>query len=202
MRYINVIRGFFLKCFKKINSHGLFSVGCNSHIRGGKFINVGRNFNAGNDFWLEAISSYFKNDYCPSIKIGKNFIANNSNHIAAVNEIIIGDDVLIGSYVLITDHAHGIYNNDPTFTQTSPLTRPCSRELSKGYISIGDRVWIGDKVSIVGKVKIGSGVVIAANSVVVHDVENDVIIAGSPAVIIKKWNGHEQKWERYKSVNH
>jgi len=195
MRIIRVFRGLFYTLFRKIKANGRCALGRRSLIKG-RGIEVGRAFSVGSDFWLESISKYYGYDYSPQILIGDNFIANNGNHIAAVNRVIIGDDVLIGSYVLITDHAHGIYKIDDVFEQSSPLSTPRERGLSIGSIIIGDRVWIGDKVSIIGNVKIGSGVIIAANSVVVADVEDNVIVAGVPARIIKKYSPLSDKWEK------
>lgn len=56
----------------------------------------------------------------------------------------------------------------------------------KGDTIIGNDVWIGQNSVIMPGVKIGNGVVIAANSVVVKDVEDYTIIGGNPATLIKK----------------
>jgi chloramphenicol O-acetyltransferase type B len=52
---------------------------------------------------------------------------------------------------------------------------------SKGDIEIGNDVWIGRDAHIMSGVTIGDGAVIAAFSVVTHDVDPYVIVAGSPA---------------------
>jgi acetyltransferase-like isoleucine patch superfamily enzyme len=60
-------------------------------------------------------------------------------------------------------------------------------EISEKQIVIGDRTWIGSNVFIYKGVVIGNDCVIASNSVVKHAfVENNVLIAGNPAKIIKK----------------
>lgn len=195
---MRVLRGLFYIYFRNLKVDGRrCCIGRYPLIRG-RGINIGKSFSVGNDFWLESISEYYGCNYSPQLSIGNNFIANNSNHIAAANKVIIGNDVLIGSYVLITDHAHGIYNSDDEFEQTTPLSTPRERALSVGSVVIGDRVWIGDKVSIVGNLNIGNGAIIAANSVVVSDVEDNVIVAGIPAVPIKKWDPKKNVWERFK----
>lgn len=51
--------------------------------------------------------------------------------------------------------------------------------------SIGDNVSLGANVVIIGDVTIGNNVVIAAGSVVVHDVPDNCMIAGNPAVVKK-----------------
>lgn len=54
-----------------------------------------------------------------------------------------------------------------------------------GPITIGAGVWIGINVTIVGPVTIGKGSVIGAGSVVLHDIPQYVVAAGTPAKVIK-----------------
>ncbi|MGL4774732.1 MAG: 2,3,4,5-tetrahydropyridine-2,6-dicarboxylate N-acetyltransferase [Clostridium sp.] len=56
---------------------------------------------------------------------------------------------------------------------------------SKEPCTIGDNVMIGANAVILEGVKIGAGAVVAAGSVVVSDVPEGVVVAGSPAKIIK-----------------
>ena len=56
----------------------------------------------------------------------------------------------------------------------------------RGCPSIGNNVFIGTNSCILGNVKIGNNVVIAAGAVVVHDVPDNVTVAGVPARIIKE----------------
>ncbi|MBU3195325.1 2,3,4,5-tetrahydropyridine-2,6-dicarboxylate N-acetyltransferase [Clostridium algidicarnis] len=56
---------------------------------------------------------------------------------------------------------------------------------SKTPCEIGDNVLIGANAVILEGVKIGKGSVIAAGSVVVEDVPENVVVAGTPAKIIK-----------------
>lgn len=51
-------------------------------------------------------------------------------------------------------------------------------------VRIGNAVWIGDRVTILPGVSIGDGAVIAAGSVIFHDVESFAIVAGNPAKTI------------------
>lgn len=55
-----------------------------------------------------------------------------------------------------------------------------------GCPTIGDNVFIGTNSCILGNVKVGNNVVIAAGAVVVHDVPDNVTVAGVPAKIIKE----------------
>ena len=56
---------------------------------------------------------------------------------------------------------------------------------SKSPCEIGDDVMIGANSVILEGVKIGNGSVVAAGSVVVSDVPSGVVVAGSPAKIVK-----------------
>jgi 2,3,4,5-tetrahydropyridine-2-carboxylate N-succinyltransferase len=56
---------------------------------------------------------------------------------------------------------------------------------SKSPCEIGDDVLIGANAVILEGVKVGNGSVVAAGSVVVQDVPSNVVVAGTPAVIIK-----------------
>jgi maltose O-acetyltransferase len=60
------------------------------------------------------------------------------------------------------------------------------RTARPGPISIGNNVWIGVNVTIVGPVTVGNNVIIGANSLVLDDLENDGVYAGSPAKLIRK----------------
>lgn len=56
---------------------------------------------------------------------------------------------------------------------------------SKSPCEIGDDVLIGANAVILEGIKVGNGSVIAAGSVVVKDVPSGVVVAGSPAKIVK-----------------
>lgn len=157
---------------------------------GSRYIKVGKQFGAGDNFWIAAIDSYRGVTYNPEIKIGQNVSLSDFCHIAAINKIEIGNNVLIGSRVHITDHSHGNYTADTS--ADSPSSAPLSRKLySAGPVKIGNNVWIGDGVVVLPGVIIGDGAVIGANSAVSHDVPANTMVAGVPARVIKYYeNGH------------
>ena len=53
-------------------------------------------------------------------------------------------------------------------------------------ITIEDKVWIGFDCTILNGVTIGEGAIVGAKSVVRENVEPYTIVAGNPAVVIKK----------------
>ncbi|MBI3144821.1 MAG: acyltransferase [Pseudogulbenkiania sp.] len=129
---------------------------------------------AGRGLWLETIGDD------ASIEFGNGVNMSDWVHIAAVRQLKIGNGVLIGSKVLITDHAHGRASHEltPELLSMPPNTRPI---VSKGRVVIEDNVWIGDGAIILANVTIGEGAIIGANSVVTRDVEPFSVYAGTPA---------------------
>lgn len=168
------------KSFKSIGN--IFIIGKNFICKGSENIEIGDNFYAGNNVKLMTWKEYNNKStgYNPVMKIGNNVSINENCFISCVNRITIGDGVLMGDNVFITDNYHG--NNSMSEINTIPLNR---KLYSKGPVTIGENVWIGRNVCIMPNVKIGNNVVIGANSVVTHDFENNTIIAGIPAKIIK-----------------
>lgn len=60
-----------------------------------------------------------------------------------------------------------------------------------GVPEIGDNVWIGANSVIVGGIKIGNNVLIAPNTYVNRDVEDDSIAIGNPMTVIRNKNATE-----------
>ena len=118
--------------------------------------------------------------FTPSIIIGKNCHFGVQNHITCTNKISIGDNLLTGKWVTITDNSHG--ESSMEYLNIDPLRRPI---ISKGPVSIGKNVWIGDKATILPNVSIGDGAIIAANAVITKDVPPYSVAGGNPAKIIK-----------------
>ena len=164
--------------FKEISSDVTFTKPFT--LLGGEYISIGEGTSFGKNTTLTAWDSYQGEKMEPSIKIGKNCFLGEFNHITSVNSIIIGDDLLTGRWVTITDNSHGMTDYDSL--HIAPIKR---KIYSKGAVIIGNNVWIGDKATILSGVTIGDGVVIAANSVVTKDVPAYSVVGGIPAKILK-----------------
>lgn len=164
------------------------------HIVGRKNISFGKNFFAAKHLWLEATVVY-KNThqvFKPKIVIKDNVNIGEFSHISATNYIEIGNNVLMGSKVYITDNNHGIYSGSQ---QTNPIVPPLYRKLtSDSRVVIGDNVFIGEFVCILPNVKLGEGCIIGANSVVTKDIPEYCIAVGNPAIIIKKYDFDKDCW--------
>ncbi|MDG1728068.1 MAG: DapH/DapD/GlmU-related protein [Emcibacteraceae bacterium] len=105
------------------------------------------------------------------LSIGKNFQINDYCHIACVEKITIGSDVLIASKVFITDHDHRISDKREAPILTGLVSAP---------VAIGDRVWLGENVTILKGVTIGEDVIIGSNSVVTKSLLEPGVYAGVP----------------------
>lgn len=132
---------------------------------------------------LAANKKYGEEEFNPQIKIGQRCDLGDFLNVTACEKITIGNDVLTGRWVTITDNAHGKFEKE--YLTISPKDR---KIYSKGPVEIGDKVWIGDKSTILSGVKIGYGAVIGANSVVTKDVPPYALAVGAPATIIKRIN--------------
>lgn len=168
------------------------TIGRLSTLRGLKYISVGNNFTAGDGLWLEAISRYGDQSFQPQIIIGSGVNVSNWSHIAATNRIEIGDGVLIGSKVMITDHNHGTYAGN---LPSSPMLAPGIRSLeSSRTVVIGRNVWLADGVVVTPDTTIGEGTVVGANSVVTGKIPAFSIVVGSPAKVIKTYDFNRGAW--------
>ena len=116
----------------------------------------------------------------PQLEIGDNVSLGEYSHITCARKIVIGNGVLTGRFVLITDNSHGSSYKEEIISP--PLTRPIH---SNGAVIIGDNVWIGDKVTILPNVTVGEGAIVAANAVVTKDVPAYTVVAGCPAKVVK-----------------
>ena len=148
--------------------------------KGEECISIGEMTEIGKNGVITAWNLYGNKSYTPSIEIGDNCHLGENIHITCINHVAIGNKVLTGRWVTISDNSHG--SNTIEEKDIAPTDRQLS---SKGPVIIEDRVWIGDKVTILPGVHICEGAVIAANSVVTKDVPPFCVIAGNPATIVK-----------------
>lgn len=176
-----IIYSFFLSCgFKKRGTKSIIRPYADLII-GKKYIEIGNGCKIGKHVQLTAWDEHNGIHFKPSIKIGNNCQFGGYNHITAINSIEIGEGVLTGKFVTITDNSHG-KPGDESDCELSPILRTV---YSKGPVVIGDNVWIGDKATILPNVRIGDGCIIGANSVVTKDIPPYCIVGGNPARIIK-----------------
>jgi len=89
--------------------------------------------------------------------------------IGAAKEIIIGNNVLCGANVVITD-----FDWHLDISNTQPKT-----------VIIHNNVWIGLNTVILKGVEIGENTIIGASSLVVNNIPANVIAGGNPCKVLK-----------------
>ena len=132
---------------------------------------------------IEPICKYRQQTFDSIISLGDNCDIGAFNHITSAGKVIIGNGVLTGRRVLISNNNHGEFSEDDL--RLPPVSRNI---IAKGDIIIEDNVWIGEGASILGSLHIGQGSVIGANSIVTKDVPPYTLVVGNPAKIIKRIN--------------
>lgn len=178
-RYFNILFTHWVKkSFKHFGSNSIIER--KTDIHNASDINIGDNVYIRKYGNLSAWKEYLGQRFNPTIIIGNNCSIGAFANISAVNRIVLKENVLVGRWVTIIDHAHGDFND--VDIQISPIDRPL---FSKGEIVIEENVWISDKVTICSNVHIGKGAIIAANSVVTKNVTPYTMVGGCPARVIK-----------------
>ena len=110
------------------------------------------------------------------LSIGNNVSIHPMCYIEAKGEIEIGDDVSIA-------HAVTILSVNHVFADTNLPIKEQGIEYHKTEIK--SNVWVGAKSSILAGVTIGSGSIIATGAVVTKNVDENCIVGGVPAKLIK-----------------
>lgn len=173
----------FLGSNTKILNKKNFSIGKNTTIENHVVLDgfsrnkivLGYNVKIGS--YSKLLSTSHMSKYGAGMIIGNNSAFGDFTHFGAPGGIVIGNDVIAGSYVSFHSENH-------VFSDTSILIRE-QGVTSKG-ITIGNNVWIGAKVTFLDGAKVGDNCVVAAGAVVNGQFPNNVIIGGVPAKILKE----------------
>ena len=110
----------------------------------------------------------------PGAKIGKNLFIDHGMGVVIGETSEIGDNVTIYQTV--------------TLGGSSPSIDSERQRHEKRHPTIGNDVVIGAGAQIIGPIKVGNGARIAANAVVVKDVEDNATMVGIPARAVKVGN--------------
>lgn len=112
-----------------------------------------------------------------NIRVGRNVFINQNCTLYDLGGIDIADDVMIGPNVSLLTSSHPIA---PAERRAYVIAKP---------IVIQRNAWIAAGVTIIGGVTIGENSVVAAGSVVTHDVPPNSLVGGNPARIIRTIGG-------------
>jgi acetyltransferase-like isoleucine patch superfamily enzyme len=111
-------------------------------------------------------------NYGKSTTFGKDCFVNFGCTFLALGGITIEDGAFIGPHCVLATEYHP---EDPAHRHEL-LTKP---------IVIGRNAWLGADVKVLAGVTIGENAIVAAGSVVTKDVPPNMVVAGSPARIIR-----------------
>lgn len=114
----------------------------------------------------------FYTDFGRNIHLGKNIFINSGVMMTDLGGVYIGNNVLIGPKVTIATVNHPLNPQDHHHVDLKP-------------VYIRQNAWIGTNAVIVPGITISENAVVAAGSVVTHNVPKDTMVAGVPARITK-----------------
>ncbi len=106
-----------------------------------------------------------------TITIGKHVFINWNFNTVSTGSITIKDGAMIAPNVSMLTANHDLH--DLQILRCKPIV-------------IEENAWIGEGAKIMAGVTVGRGAVVAAGSVVTHDVEPRTVVGGNPARLIKR----------------
>lgn len=112
-----------------------------------------------------------------NISFGQRVSVHQYSLLDAQEEIIIGNNVAIGSHVSIITSSHNFNDNNAPIKEQGTNAKK---------IIVSDNVWIGNGVTILQGVTIGENSIIGAKSLVNKDIPKNVVAFGIPCKVIKK----------------
>ena len=105
------------------------------------------------------------------VKIGRNVVIMNNALMMAAGGITIDDDVMVAANSQLISNNHDLYDHAVLTCKPVHLKRNC---------------WIGAGATILPGVTVGENAVVAAGAIVTRDVEDNTVVAGNPAKVIKR----------------
>lgn len=152
-------------------------------LDGMKYVEIGEDVVVRKNGWLCALPEI--DDTVITIKDG--CYIGHMFHCVATRSVTIEEKVLIADKVFISDNTHS-YKDIKTPIIDQPVVH-------KKPVTIGKGAWLAENVCIVAA-NVGENAIVAANSVVVKDVEPYTIVSGIPARPIMKYNFETLKWSK------
>ena len=120
-------------------------------------------------------SSYYGGPAGEGMTMGDRSSLGTGCFVGCSGTVTIGDDVMVGPHVMLFSENH-------VFAEPGRTIK--SQGVERGTLDIEDDCWIGAGSIVVSGVTVGQGSVVAAGSVVTHDVPAFAVVAGVPAKVI------------------
>lgn len=111
------------------------------------------------------------------VYIGNNTTFGSDCYFGAAGGITIGNDVIGGQYIRFHSENH-------KYSDLSRLIK--DQGVTHKGIKIGNNCWIGAGVVFLDGAELGNGCVVGANAVVTGKFDENVVIGGIPAKVLKK----------------
>lgn len=108
------------------------------------------------------------------LEIGENVFINYGSSLVAASHVVVGNDCLIGTHVIVMDCDFHCVEDKSWDTTGKPIT-------------LEDRVWLGNRSIILKGITVGHDAVVAAGSVVTKDVPARTVVAGNPARVVREF---------------
>jgi acetyltransferase-like isoleucine patch superfamily enzyme len=104
-----------------------------------------------------------------------------------IDELVDRGMVTIGDRAAISPRVTLVVSSRPNWSRIAPYA-----PVEHGPIVVENDAWIGTSVVILPNIRIGEGAIVAANAVVIQDVQPYTLVAGCPARLIREvsvpWN--------------
>ena len=149
---------------------------------------IGDGTTIGPNALLSIISEHLGQRYDPALRIGDRCSIGQNFVVGCIDEVTIGNAVLISSNVFIGDCIHGF--QDP---RAPIVSQPLEK---RGAALIEDGAFLGINAVILPGVRVGRNAVVGAGSVVTRDVAAHTVVAGNPARVIRRFDSKTGTWTR------
>jgi acetyltransferase-like isoleucine patch superfamily enzyme len=110
------------------------------------------------------------------VSIGAKTVMGQECTISAYQRVCIGRECILADRVMLIDFDHGVVEVD----------RPIRLQgIYKRDVRVGHNVWMGYGACVLRGVTVGNNAIIGTNAVVTKPVEDNAVMAGSPARVIR-----------------